>query len=166
MTTLVTEQMYNDTPLEQEIRVYKSFYAKVIRFQIYKEGVLPDGILTLEIYDGVNLLSSKQITYEDINEITTSKYWHGYVSFEFDDAVFLSVNKIDNYKEYTLKLTLSDHTDSDEKYIGVCRCWEKYLKNTLEEFRYAPLYGNETSDGITASFSNSYPLNFEIYNLE
>lgn len=165
MTTLVGEQLYNDSIIEQNIRIFKSMYVKVIRLHLYKNGNLSDGNLTLSIFDGATLISSKTLTYSEINEVDGT-YWHGNISFEFDDAVFLSINPKEAYKEYTLKIVITDHTDSESIYLCVCKDYEKYISNTITEFKYEPLYGSGTSDGITVDYSDSNPIGIEIYTLE
>lgn len=165
MTTLVGSQLYNGKALEQNIRIYKSMYVKVIRLHLYKHNILQDGNLTLAIYDGASLISSKTLTYSELNGVGGT-YWHGNISFEFDDAVFLSINPKEDYKEFTLKVTLNDHTDSESFFLMVCRDYEKYVRNSITEFKYDPLYGVGTSDGITVDFSDSNPIGIEIYTLE
>lgn len=161
MTTLVVQDMDNNTEIDLEIRIYRSMYLKNTRVHLFKQGTLTDGVLDLDIYDGATLVGTKQITYTQINTIPGS-YFHGWVSFEFDEPIFLSKDPTSTFKEYIFKFTLSGHTDDDDIYLGLCRDYEKYVRNTVAEYRNAPLYGIETGDGLTA-LANNHPIAVELY---
>jgi len=165
VTTLVTKQIENDENYDQKIRVYKTMQLKNVRLHVYKQGTLTDGVLTLSILDGTTQIASKTVDYSLLNAITTNNYWHGFISFEFDDAVFLSTNPTDVYNEYTLRFTMSDHTDDSDIYVDIYRDYERWVSNSLSDFKYVPMYGTETTDGITAEHGDEYPLGIEIYKL-
>lgn len=163
MTTLVVDTLINNEEVDQDIRLYRSTYLKNVRIHIFKQGTFTDGQFDLEIYENAVLLDTNTITYTQLNSISGS-YWHGWLSFSYDDALFLSVDPTTAYSTYTFKFVLRNRTDDSDIYMGLCRDYEKYVRNTLSDYRYPPLYGNETSDGITAD-ANTHPLSLELYNL-
>lgn len=167
MTTLVTEKLSNGESVEQKIRLYKSVYIKCIRVHVLRNGILSDGNLTLDVYDGTTKVASKTITHTKLNSIPGT-YWHGMISFVFDNAPFFSMlsssNK--NYKELTLKFTMSGHTDRDNKFLCICYDYEKFLRNKITDFKNPPLYGEFTEDGLTTSYSDSQPVGIAIYKLD
>lgn len=167
MTTLVAQILKNGESIEQKIRLYESVYIKCVKLHVLRNGVLTDGNLTLEVYDNTTLVGSETITHTQLNS-TTGTYWHGKVVFVFDSSKFFSMlsssNK--NYNELTLKFTLSDHTNRDDVFIGICRDHEKYLKNDITDFKNPPLYGEYTENGVSAPYSESNPVSIEIYQLD
>ena len=155
MSTLITHQLYNDTPVSQKIRLYNSIRLKGLRVHIYKYGTLVDGTFKCSIYKGSTLLCSSTIDYTQINTITDT-YSHGYVLFEFDN--FISIEG--DYEEIELKFEMTNYTDSSSYNIDLVRDYEDLLDVT--EYKRVPLY-NETEDGLTTAYSNSMPIGLEMY---
>lgn len=166
MTTLVAERMLDMTDFYQNIRRYKSSTVSHIRLHILKTKRIDVGYLRLAVKDGTSNVGYAYVSIDDINQITDDDYWHGFVTFEFEKPLFLSVNPTDEYKEFTLVFTFVGYGQvGSSGTIEICRDYEKNIRNTIGEFRYPPLYG-DTSDGITADFADQMPYGYEIYTLE
>ena len=176
MTTLVSSAFDNTTPVTQTVKFYKSTYIKVVRLHINKRGQLPSGQITLTIYDKINNTSvaSKTVTYTEINGITDSEYWHGMVSFEFQNSAFLTVYPTQASREYDFIFeadnlpilnTIGGDEDYNVPYVEYVLDYEKYISNGAGNFKYLPLYGDGTTDGLTPSTSDRSPLGIEVYTI-
>ena len=165
MTTLLTNQFYNDLPHSQKRRLFNSIHLKGLRLQIYKAGTLVDGQLTCEIYKDDVLVAEKSIDYSLINEIS-SDYWQGYILFEFDPILFISIDTTQNdgYEEIEFRFKIENHTDSDINHIDIVRDYEALVDVT--NYKRPPLYGEETTDSLTTEYSNSMPFSIELWTLE
>lgn len=164
MTTLVTEHFLNNDPIDQRIKIYRTMHLKAVRLHIYKQGTLPSCTLRLNVFDGTTVVNTTTVSSSQINS-SCPKYWHGYITFEFPMACFLSVKSTEPFKIYTLQFVLEDSVDDFSNSISVCRDYEKYIKNTITDFKYEPIFGDETEDGITTTYADSHPLGFELYTL-
>ena len=167
MTKLLMNKFNGNEDYTQKIRVYNTLSVKVIRLHAYKQGTLPTSNLYLRVYDTstAELIGSCAITHTQINTIS-GNFWHGFISFEFENSLHLSVLPETDYREFSLVFRLEDYIDSEDNYFGFCRDYEKYIRNTLEGFSNAPLYGDYTVDGITTYFSDNAPIGLEFYKTE
>lgn len=119
MSYLAIEQLENNVPVIQQIRLFKGTNLEAIRLHMVKFGVLTDGIVTLGIYDGVSLLGSMSLSYQEFN--TLDLYFHGMIRFLPSTAIALRKNFKDPYMVLDLKITFSDHTNSDEAFLGLVK---------------------------------------------
>jgi hypothetical protein len=174
MTILVTAP-FDNTPVTQTLKFYKSTYLKIVRLHINKRGILDSGEITLSIKDKITseVLVSKTITSTVLNEITSDEYWHGMISFEFDNAILITVYPTQPYREYLVEFSstnlpilneISGSEDYNVPYVEFVLEYEKYISNDLDKFKYPPLYGDNT-DGLNTDFANDAPIGIEIYTL-
>ena len=161
MTTLLTNQLYNNVGVSQKIRLYNSIKLKGLRVQIYKAGALVDGTLTCYIYKDSTLLDQSSLTYSQLNSIS-SEYWQGHILFDFDPISFISIDKTKNegYEEIEFLFKIENYTDSDTNHIDLVRNYEAL--EDVTEYKRVPLY-NETGDGLTTTYDNSMPISVELY---
>jgi len=158
MTTLLTNQCYNDIEQSQKIRLYNSIHLKGLRLHIYKAGILTDGQLTCGIYKNDSLVTESSISFTDLNSIS-NEYWQGLVLFEFDPILFISIDG--EYEEIEFRFKIENHTDSDINHIDIVRNYEAF--KDVSEYKRPPLYGGETNDSLTTEYSNSMPISIELY---
>lgn len=174
MTTLVTSA-FDNTDIVQNVKFYRSTYVKCVRLHIYKRGVLPSGEITLSIKDKITseVLGSYTVTYTVLNDITDNEYWHGKISFEFENALFLTVYPTQTYREYSLCFSSSNlpilntvlgSEDYNVPYVEYVLEYEKNISNDIDNFKYVPYYGNST-DGLSTTFADESPLGIEIYTI-
>jgi hypothetical protein len=117
-----------------------------VRPWIYKHGIIVDGDLQLQIFDGATLLATSTINYVDINNGFTENFAHGYIRFDFD-IVQLNVPEVELEKEYIFKYSMVNHTLDPNNFIGIVRQYEEKIYPT-----YGDVIGNEAlNDSIEPS---------------
>ena len=151
MSTLLVDELYPGVVFSQNIKITRNIMVAHIRPWIYKHGVLQDGDLKLEVYEGATLLKSSTINYADINDSFTKDFGHGYIRFDFD-SLKLNIPETLSEKEYTLKFSMINHTLDESNFIGMIRQYERKIY---------PTYGDIISgEGVNDIIE---PLGLEIY---
>ncbi len=155
MSYLAVNKFDNETSeIETNIRINSSCIIKAVRFKILKHGILEDGALTLQILKDDNVLATKVIDYTEINQINGT-YAYGHLSFELREQVAINVSDNSNYVELKLKLSMSDHTENNSKYLALIK----------EENPFNEEYGTRPpsiSEDIDLWFN---PYSIEIYSI-
>jgi hypothetical protein len=150
--TLLIDELYPDVVFEQNIRIKKTISCPHIRPWIYKQGTLQDGELTLEVWQGADLLKTAIILHTVINEEIPGTYAHGQIRFDLD-PLQLNHNRSQEWTEYTLKIYMANHTRDENNFIGTSRRYELKFYDT---------YGDGVVDGEPP---NDFvePLGIELY---
>lgn len=130
-----------ESPLFVNMRVTETTCIKTVRLKLYKNDVIIDGSIQLSIFNGLDLLAVKSITYEELNP--TGKYAYGYFAFELDESVV--VNKADNvdYIELSFKVEMVNHTPSNDNYMALVRNHERPF---VKEYGTRPAPSNPNDD--------------------
>lgn len=160
VTTLLAT-ILDSSLLVQNLKVYRSCYLKAIRFHAYKHGSIV-GNVRVGVYDGERLISESFITSEQINSIEGT-YFHGSIKKEYDNAIFLSVLPSEEYKVFTFKFSLEGGVDDEYNYLAICQDYEKHISNTLDDFKYPPIYGDGSEGGLTTTYANRHPFGVELF---
>jgi hypothetical protein len=151
--TLLVDELYPGITFEQNFRIKRTISVPHIRPWIYKQGTLQDGELTLEVWQGADLLKTATIVHTTINAEIPATYAHGQVRFDFD-PLQLNHDRTQEWTEYTLKLYMANHTRNLNNFVAASRRWELKFYDT---------YG----DGVVnneAPNDSVEPLGFELYN--
>lgn len=119
MSFLAIEQLENDTPIYQKIRLLRSTNLEAIRLNICKSGNLTDGIVSIEVLNAAHSLGTLNLSYEDINTVGTN--FHGYIRFLPDTAISIRKLSSEPHIELTLKVTIVAHTNSDNAFISLVK---------------------------------------------
>jgi hypothetical protein len=132
--------------LQQDFVSKKEQYVEGVHINIYK-AMNPAGIFTVSIKDSSgNTLGEKSYTVEQMQALGSTElsddYYHGFVYFEFDSLVFLSIGT------YYITLDSSGYTYSDSENLGWLRDWEHKVVNN-----------------DTAEFSVNEPLSYRLYTI-
>lgn len=127
--TLLVDELYPGVVFEQNFRIQKSISVPAIRPWIYKQGTIADGDLTLEVWQGADLLKTAVINFADINAGITATYAHGFIRFDFD-PLQLNHDRAQEWTEYTLKLYMDNHTKDVNNFVAATRRWELKTYNT------------------------------------
>lgn len=150
--TLLVDELYPGIVFEQNFRIKKTVSMPHFRPWIYKQGVIQDGQLTLEILQDGELLKTATIDYTTINEEITGSYAHGQIRFDLD-PLQLNHDRTQEWTEYTIRLYMDNHTRDAQNFIGTVRRYELKFYNT---------YGDGVVDN-EAPNDFVEPLGFEIY---
>lgn len=126
MSTLLADQLLPGLEFVQPIKIDRRTNLPHIRVWIYKSGTLVDGDLTLEVLKGSDVLATSEISYQTINAEIAQPYAHGYIRFDFD-SLELNVAEGESETDYTLKVSMKNHTKDLVNYISVVRTWEDDL---------------------------------------
>lgn len=151
--TLLVDELYPNIVFEQNFRINKTISMPHLRPWIYKQGTLQDGDLTLEIWQGADLLKTATIVYTLINAEITGTYAHGQIRFDLD-PLQLNHDRKQEWTEYQIRLYMANHTKNVNNFIGTVRRYESKFYDT---------YGNGVIDN-EAPNDMIEPLGFEIYN--
>tara|TARA_Y100001936_G_C16091405_1_gene686519 strand:- start:2722 stop:3195 length:474 start_codon:yes stop_codon:yes gene_type:complete len=155
MSFLCINKFDNDTSeISTGIRFRERCVIHSIRLKVFKCGTLQDGILTLQVLNSNgNLIGSKSLTYEEINNGISGTYAHGYMKFEFSESLVINKSELNSFTECTLKVVMSDHTEDQNNYIALVR----------DENPYTPEYGERPVNEPNNVWFNPYGL--EIYSV-
>lgn len=123
MSTLFVDELFNGITFTQKFKITKSTDLAHIRPWIYKQGVLQDGVLTCEVWQGSNLLTTSTVDYTEINTGIPEAFAHGYIRMDFPNLV-LNVEEGQEETEYTLKLYMDNHVSNSSNFIAVVREWD------------------------------------------
>lgn len=151
--TLLVDELYPGVVFEQNFRIQKSLPIAHVRPWVYKQGTLVDGVLTLEIWEGADLLKTATIDYTTINLEIPGTYAHGFIRFDFS-PLQLNHKSTQEYTEYTLKLYMDNHTLNINAFIGASRRWEA---------KTYPTYGDDVVNNEAVNDSIE-PLGLEFFN--
>lgn len=119
MSYLAIEQLENNVTVSQEIRLLKSTNLEAIRLNLLKQGILTDGVLSIDIYDGINLLGSMSLSHSELNTVGTN--FHGMIRFLPSTVIAIRKLPTQAYLTLTLNIRISSHTDSDSAFIGLIK---------------------------------------------
>ena len=119
MSVLAIEQLENNVTVAQKIKLLKSTNLETLRLNMYKQGTLVDGVVTVEVYDGATLLGSMSHSCVDFNSIGPN--FHGMVGFYPDNPIAIRKDPRVPYLELTFKVTVTSFTDSSTAFIGLVR---------------------------------------------
>jgi len=123
MSTLLLDELYDGVVFPQNFKVSKSMNGAHIRPWIYKQGTLADGALTCRVYEGATLLSTKTISFSEINTEIPATYAHGFIRFDFP-SLSLKVDEGETEHEYTVQFEMVGYTTDTDNFVGICRRWE------------------------------------------
>lgn len=149
-------QLDNNETVSTTVRLDKTTTIGAIRLGLYKHDT-PDGTLTLALKDGATEIASQSVTMASL-DAAVGTYFHGYVKYEFD-GVRLNKKGTETYKEITLEVTLTSHTDDDNNYIALQR---------QIEGAFVPSYGTipYESDRSAEELTHLQPFMVEIFELK
>lgn len=150
--TLVIDELYNGIVFSQNFRIKKSISVAHIRPWIYKHDTLLTGTLTLEVWQGSDLLKTAQIPYTTINTEIPGTYAHGQIRFDLD-SLQLNHDTTQEWTEYTFKLYMSGYTNNPSAFIGAIRRYELKFYDTYGE----DVISNEAPNDMVE------PMGFEVF---
>lgn len=115
---LALTSLENGDIIETSIRIEETMLIRGFRLGLYKHNT-PDGTLTLDVYDGATLIKSSSVTMAAL-DADVGTYFHGMVLFDLGiGGISVGLTSDTTYKELTLKITLSSHTDDSGNYVGL-----------------------------------------------
>lgn len=137
-------------------RVYETILIRGIRLEMFKSG-FPTGSVFMEIYvDGI-LNETQELTFEEINSEITATYAHGYLHFELDNPVFISVDNVIGNKEMELRFYTSGYTYSNSVNFGIIK---RHNNKIVSD--YGIDYASAMDEDQAASHA---PYSIEIYEI-
>lgn len=115
MSELAVKVLTNDESVTQKVHIKRLNPLIGLRTHFVKKGILPNGLLTLNVKNGSTVLYTMSHDYAYLNTLGTN--WHGMLGFAFNSPLSLS---FDGY-EYplTFEFVMSGHTNSDSIYCGL-----------------------------------------------
>jgi hypothetical protein len=119
MSYLAIEQLENEVSIEQKFKVTRSMNLEAVRLNMCKVGNLLNGTITVQILNNEILLGQMVSSCSELNTVGTN--FHGMISFFSDSPIAIRKSPSKELLELTLRVTLSEHTDSDEAYLGLIR---------------------------------------------
>lgn len=150
--TLLVDELYPGIVFEQNWRLQETISMPHFRVWIYKQGVIQDGELVLEVWRDGELLTEDRIDHTEINENVPATYAHGYIRFDIDPMQVNHDRKLE-WTEYTVKIYMDNHTRDTQRFIGTVREYERKKYDT---------YGTEVIDN-EAPNDFVEPLGIEIF---
>lgn len=129
MSTLIYDELSPGVVFEQKFKIQKNVNIAHIRPWIYVQGVLVDGDLTLEVLQGANSLITKSIPFSDINSAMLDTYNHGFIRFDYD-SLSLQIPEGLTEEEYTIKLSMENHSLDTTNYVAMVRNWDIKIYDT------------------------------------
>lgn len=150
--TLLVDELYPGVVFEQNFRIKQTISMPHFRPWIYKQGTLVDGELTLEVWQGADLLKTATIVYTQINEEIPATYAHGQIRFDLD-PLQLNHDRTQEWTEYSVRLYMNNHTRDTNNFIGAIRRYELKFYDTYGD----GVVNNEAPNDMIE------PLGFEIY---
>lgn len=154
---LALTSLINNETITTGLRVSKSMTIRGLRLGLYKHNT-PNGTLTLDIYDGATKIGTSNVTMTAL-DTAVGTYFHGMILFDLGDSG-LRINKDPEttYKELSLKITLSSHTDDTNNYLG--------LINQPVAAQFVDSFGNYHDPSQTdEQLTYSQPYQIEIYKI-
>lgn len=150
--TLLIDELFPGIVFEQNFRIQKTISMPHFRPWIYKQGTLVDGELTLEVWQGADLLKTATIAHTTINEEIPGTYAHGQIRFDLD-PLQLNHDSTQEWTEYKVRLYMNNHTKDQANFVASVRRYELKFYDT---------YGDGVVDNEAV---NDFiePLGFEIY---
>lgn len=152
MSILLVDEMFPGVVFSQNIKITSDIDVHAIRPWVYLHNELQDGDLQIEILQGVNLLMSNSVNYTDINAAKTQSYAHGFMTFRFD-ALALRIPEGLLDQEYTIRLSMINHTEDPNNFLGMVRRWEA---------KTYPTYGDVDGSGEAINDAVE-PLGLELF---
>ena len=146
MSILIVTDLIPNTSVSQKFKIFKTINVAAIRPYIYKNGTILDGNLMLRVLKGATVIATKLINFTEINSEIPETYAHGYIKFEFGQLP-LQIDENQTEQEYTLELSMINHTLSAANYISFAKDWD--------DSKYS-VYGTVTT-------SLNQPNGFEIF---
>jgi hypothetical protein len=118
---LSVTQLENDETITTGIRLFESMTLIGIRLRLYKHGS-PDGTVGITLKEGSTVIGTTTLEVGTLNA-AVGTYFHGYVLFETDSSGFyIQIDPTDsNYKELSIEISLTGHTNDEDNYIGLTR---------------------------------------------
>lgn len=147
MSNFAVCQLENNDNIDINIRLLRPRNLASIRLKMVKYGELVDGDFTLQVVSEGSVLGQSVITYDMFNTVGAT-YAHGYFNFELENAVRVNVDRTTGYAELTLRLTISNHTNSDDVYMGLVKAHEFKVSDEYGEY---PI--NADTDSLKSWFS-------------
>lgn len=152
MSTLVIDEIRESKTLTQVIKQEKRDRIRLQAIRLWlinKACSIGDIKVTVKRSDNDQLIGDKTISIAQMNtEVSAdvgelNPYWHGMITFEFDDALVLSRDL-----EFYIEINgVNGYTFTDNNYMGVVKPHDDF-KNSKE-------------DGIIDPFKN--PFGFELW---
>lgn len=135
-----------------------------IRAEIYKHGLYTGTSITMDVYNGVDLLGSKTLTASDINLNIPATYAHGYMHFEFDNSIYVDLDESTDYTEIQLRITCNGYTFSESNYFGILKRFDNPI---VSEYPNPTIVGEFGGDGhlmeTDEGKASTRPYSIEIY---
>jgi len=149
---LVVDELFPDIVFEQNFRIRETIQMAHFRPWIYKQGIIADGDLTLEVLKDGEILKTVVITSSEINTEIPGTYAHGQIRFDFD-TMQLNHDRKQEWTEYTVRVYMDNHTKSVDNFIGTVRRYELKFYDTYG----TGVIMNEAPNDMVE------PLGFEIF---
>jgi hypothetical protein len=129
MTTIVLEEL-KTTPLVHTFTIEQRKIIKAVRLYIYKH-LSPSGTFTVTIKHNDNTIVSKSTNSPEMetlsDNITSTNYYHGFYTFEFDNHIILNKGII------KVELSSTDYTFNEGAYIGWVKEYINLTNNIITE---------------------------------
>ena len=149
-------QLENNETISTGLRINKTMTIRAIRLGLYKHNT-PDGTLTITLKDGATTIGTESVTMASL-DATVGTYFHGFMLYDLETPIRVNVDPTTSYKELSLEISLTSHTDDPSNYIA--------LQKTIEGAYITP-HGTITneSDMTVEQLTHFAPYMLEIYTL-
>lgn len=145
-------------------RMLENVNIRGIRPEIYKHGSFSGTSITLDVYNGSNLLGTKTLTADEINTGITGTYSHGYLFFEFDDSIYVDLDESTDYSEIEIRIRCNGYTFSESNYFSILKRFDNPIVDEYPNSIVTAEFGGDghlmTTDEGKAS---TRPYSIEIY---
>lgn len=153
MSMLVVDQLKNNSNVDINIRTQYSKSIHAVRLKMIKHGVISDGEFKLQLVEGGEVLAESVLDLDELSNLAT--YAHGYFKFELPYTVRVNSSNNVETTDVTFRVTVSNHTDSDDNYLALVK---------QHEYKYISEFGSYPAPANTEAEKAWYsPYGIQLY---